>query len=56
MGETFKIRYVNPDSSSNGNTYDVREIKGFPHHYFIFDGKSHVGGGRLAVKYCEKID
>ena len=53
--QPFKIKYNNPDSSSDGQEFLVREIEGFDHHYWITDGGSMVGGGKLARKYCKKI-
>lgn len=53
--KTFHIQYVNENSKENGNIFLVREIKNEENHYFISDGKSHIGGGRLLKKYCQKI-
>jgi len=53
---TFKIKYINENSLENGNIYVVREIKYEIYHYFISDGKSCVGGGRLLKKYCVIIN
>lgn len=52
--QKFWITYKNPDSESNGKRFLVREVKSSPYHYLISDGESHVGGGTLAKKYCEK--
>lgn len=54
--KTFKIKYVNENSSLNGETYIVRELEGAPNHYFISDGQSHIGGGKLLRKYCVMVD
>ncbi len=53
--EKFWIKYVNENSSSNGKCFLVREIEGEDYHYFISDGISHIGGGRLLKKYCNKV-
>jgi hypothetical protein len=53
--EKFHVKYVNKNSSANGQIFIVREIKGEEYHYFISDGKSHIGGGRLLKKYCQRI-
>ena len=53
--EKFWIKYVNKDSKASGTKFLVREIPGYPDHYFISDGGSHVGGGKLARKYCERV-
>jgi len=53
--EKFWIKYENVDSPANGQTFLVKEIQGQDYHYFIADGGSHVGGGRLLRKYCTKI-
>lgn len=53
--KTFLIKYINSSSLKNGEEFRVREIEGEDYHYFISDGKSHVGGGRLLKKYCVKI-
>jgi len=52
--EKFFITYNNPDSESNGHRFLVREDQYYPNHYLIADGKSHVGGGTLAKKYCTR--
>ena len=53
--ERFKIKVVNEKSSVNGEEFLVREIENEEYHYFISDGESHVGGGRLLKKYCERV-
>lgn len=55
MKNIFNIEISNPESPANGMTFPVREIEGFPDHYFISDGKSHIGGGKLLRKYCKLI-
>lgn len=55
--ETFLIKYDSGGSSPSDVTiYEVREIDGEDYHYFISDGGSHIGGGRLLKKYCKKIE
>ena len=53
--ERFKIKYMNENSPANGEEFIVREIAGESYHYFISDGQSHTGGGRLLKKYCVRI-
>lgn len=55
MNTIFEIQYNNENSGINGQKFPVREIDGQPDHYFISDGKSHVGGGKLLRKYCERV-
>ncbi len=56
MENVFQIEYQNKQSSLDGTRFPVREIEGFPDHYFISDGKSHIGGGKLLRKYCVKLE
>lgn len=55
MEDIFYIEINNPESPANGMTFPVRESEDFPDHYFISDGKSHIGGGKLLRKYCKRI-
>lgn len=54
--EKFWIKYENKDSVQNGAKFLVREADDEEHYYFIADGKSHIGSGRLLKKYCHKIN
>jgi len=59
MDNIFKIQYLNKDSQSNEKYFFVKEHSAFPDHYLIVSekpGEPQVGGGRLAKKYCSKID
>jgi len=51
----FWIKYINVNSPQNGTCYLVREIENIEHYYFISDGKSHIGGGKLLKKFCQLI-
>lgn len=55
LHDRFWIKYINEDSSSNGNVYLVTEIVDERDFYYIADGKPHVGGGKLLRKYCHLI-
>lgn len=52
----FWIKYINENSQVNGKFFLVREIESENNHYFISDGGSHIGGGRLLKKYCELVE